>query len=386
MINEHKPGVEKAQISPAELQSRWERLQTIMANKDLDAILIVGNSAVGPPSFGSFRYFTSHKVYYGYQAIVARPGKPVMVCATSVLHKKALTLKGFTDIRISPDIQGSVSSTLNEQPLRRIGLSLDILPSSWYLMLEEMSVEFVDITEDIIEARNERTEFELRAARESARISDAGYKAMLDMARPGVMMSDLHAELDYVMKMEGAEETFILMSNGRFSLHDNHLPCIRPFSWPDDRVIKHGDCVAMEITPRYNGYWTQMVRTFCVGEENPDMAIVHKAQIETIASTVPLLVPGVTLEDVSTHIRDFSETLGFISILPFCHLAGLDLDEGWHYSAVSGVALKANMTFVLHPTLVTKDIDYGIFWGESYLVTGEGGICFTSSGNEFATV
>ena len=63
MDNERKPEGDRLQISPAELQSRWERLQTIMANKDLDALLIVGNSAVGPPSFGSFRYFTSHKVH-----------------------------------------------------------------------------------------------------------------------------------------------------------------------------------------------------------------------------------------------------------------------------------------------------------------------------------
>ena len=386
MSDSRGPGDDKDAILSAELNNRWKHLDKMMKDKKLDAILIVGNSAVGPAAFGSFRYFTSHKVYYGYQAIVARPDKPIMVCATSVLHKRALTLKGFSDIRISPDIMGSVLSTLNEQPIKKIGVSLGILPASWYLELEKMNVSFLDITDDIVALRNRRSEYELSAARESARIADVGYMAMLDKAKPGVRISDLYTELDYVLKMAGAEETFILMSNGSFSLENNRLPCISPFSWPDDRVIGHADCVAMEITPRYNGYWTQMVRTFCVGEPNHDLETVHKAQLDTIASTVKLLKPGVLLKDVLTHIWEYSKDLGYISKVPACHIAGIDLDEGWHYSLETDIVLMENMTFIIHPTLVTPKIDYGIFWGESYLVTNDGGVCLASTGNELMTV
>lgn len=386
MTYNRRPENEEDATLPFELEKRWGRLDEIMREKDLDALLIVGNSVVGSAAFGSFRYFTSHKVYYGYQAIVARPGKPIMVCASSVLHKRALTQKGFTDIRLSPDILGSVLSTLNEGPLRRLGVSLAVLPSSWYLELEKMNVTILDITEEVVAVRNSRSEYELQATRESARISDIGYKAMIDMARPGVGLSDLHTELDYVLKMAGAEETFTLMSNGKFSFEDNKLPCISAYRWPDDRVIEHGDCVAMEITPRYKGYWTQMVRTICVGEENPDLRIAHKAQVEVIESVVKLLKPGVRLDDVLTHMWEAGKDLGFIAKLPSCHLAGIDLDEGWQFSMESDIVLMENMTFILHPTLITPKIDFGIFWGESYLVTNDGGLCLASSGNELITV
>lgn len=386
MTHMRRPEDEEDAALPLELKRRWEHLDEIMKDKDLDALLIAGNSAVGSAAFGSFRYFTSHKVYFGYQAIVARPGKPVMVCASSVLHKRALTQKGFTDIRLSPDILGSVLSTLNEGPMRRLGVSLAILPSSWYIELEKMNVALLDITDEIVAVRNERSDYELKATRESARIGDIGYKAMIDMAKPGVRLSDLHTELDYVLKMAGAEETFTLMSNGKFSLKDNHLPCINAYTWPDDRCIEYGDCVAMEITPRYKGYWTQMVRTICVGEQNTDLYIAHKAQIEVIGSMIKLLKPGVRLDDVVTHMWEVSKDLGFIAKLPSCHLAGIDLDEGWQYSMESDIVLMENMTFILHPTLITPDIDFGIFWGESYLVSDDGGFCLSSSGNELITV
>jgi len=369
-------------ILSRELKNRWASLERIMLDQDLDAVLIVGNSVVGPPAYGSFRYFTAHKVYFRYQAIVARPGKPMMVCASSVLHKRALGVRGFTDIRIGPDIFGSVFSEFRERPVKRLGVLMDMLPSLWYIELGKLNMEFVDISGDIYALRRDRSDFEVSATRESARIADVGYRAVCDMITPGVRLSDVHAELDYAMKMAGAEETFTLTSCGRFSFENNQLPCIGPFTWPDDRVVNDGDCVAMEITPRYMGYWTQMVRTVCVGARNADLEAAHRDLLRTVEAAVPLFRPGAKMEDVMTFMCGFGEKLGYIPRLPFGHIASVDLDEGWQYAMESDIILKQNMTLIVHPTLVTPKVDFGIFWGDSYLVTEDGGECLTSTGDE----
>ena len=369
-----------------ELKNRQGGLDKILLDRGLDAALIVGNSVVGPPMLGCFRYFTGHRVYYQYQALVARPGLPVMVCASSVLHKKGLGVRGFTDIRIAPDIFGSVVSEFRDRPVKRLGVVLDMLPALWYLELTKMGIEFVDIGSDIFALRGERSEFEVQASRISAGIADIGYRAVCDMARPGVRLTDLYAELDYSMKAAGSEETFTLMSCGRFSFVDNKLPCIGPFSMSEDRVVQSGDCVAMEITPRYMGYWTQMVRTICVDEPNPELVTAHRDLLETVEAAVPLFKPGVLLEDVMLHMCRYGEGLGYISRLPFGHVASIDLDEGWQYAVESDIALKAGMALVVHPTLVTPEIDFGIFWGDTFLVTEGGGECITSNSSELLTV
>jgi len=387
MTADAHPGTEKQNAELlSELKRRQTKLETIMSKHDLGAILIVGNSAVGQPAYGSFRYFTGHKVYYHLQAIVARPGKPITICGSTVLYKLPFETRGFTDIRISADILGSVMSALNEHPVKRVGLSLDILPALWYLELRKHQIECVDITDDIFAYRNDRSEFEVNATRKSAEIADKGYRAVCGMVKPGVRMSELHANLDYVMKKAGADETFTLMSNGRFSFEDNQLPCIKPFTWPDDRIVKHGDCVSMEITPRYQGYWSQMVRTVNAGTSNPDIEAAHKAQIETIDATAPLLKPGMKLGDILSYMWEFGKKLGYINKMPFGHIVGIDLDEGGRASLESDVVLKKNMTIVLHPTLVTPNNDFGIFWGESYLVTEGGGESLTSCGKELLTL
>jgi len=369
-----------------ELKHRRVHLDKIMQERGLDAVLIVGNNVVGPPVLGCFRYFTGHKVYFQYQALIARPGTPTTVFASSVLHKNALEARGITDIRVSPDMLGSVLSEFREHPVRRLGLLLDMLPSLWYLELIKLGIEATDILKDIVAIRYERSEFEIQATRTSAKIADIGYRAVCHNAKPGVRLTDLYAELDYSMKAAGAEETFTLMSSGRFSFEDNKLPCIRPYILAEDRVVKSGECVAMEITPRYMGYWTQMVRTICIGEPNPDLEIAHRDLIETQEAAVPLLKPGMNLEEVMTYMCKYGENLGYESKLPFGHIAGIDLDEGWQYAAESDIVLKSGMALVIHPTLVTPKIDYGIFWGDTYLITENGGECITSQSSELLTV
>ena len=367
-----------------ELKQRQAALGDVMENRGLDAVVIAGNSSVGPLAYGCFRYFTDHRVYYHLQAIVARPKKPVMVCCGSILHLDALRGKGFEDIRVSPNILGSVMGTLAEQPIKRLGVSFDMLPSNWMLEIKKAhpGVELVDVTADIFEMRSEHSEYEVQAIRDSAKIADIGYAAVCAMAKPGVRMSDLHAELDYAMKNAGAEETFTLMSNGKFSYTNNQLPCIKCFTYPNDHVIQYGDCIGMEITPRYKGYWSQMVRTICIGEMNPEMKIAYDIQVATIAETVPLLKPGAKLGEVLSHMWEFGKSQGYIPKLPFGHIIGLDLDEGGRGSLESDFVLRKNAEFVLHPTLVKGDMDYTIFWGDPYFVTENGGERLTESGPE----
>ena len=369
-----------------DLKRRQGNLDKIMQDRELDAVLIAGNSVTGPPMLGCFRYFTGHKVYYQYQAFIAKPGSPLTVFANSVLHKKPLEARGVSDIRISRDMLGCILSEFAEHPVRRLGVILDMLPAQWYLELVKAGIDAIDIKKEVYALRSVRSDFEIHASRISAKIADVGYKAVCDMAKPGVRLADLYAELDYSMKAAGAEETFTLMSCGRFSFDDNKLPCIGPFTSSEDRVVKSGECVAMEITPRYMGYWTQMVRTICVDEPNPDLDVAHKDLIKTQEAAVPLFKPGMNLEDVMAYMCKYGEDLGYISRLPFGHVASVDLDEGWQYAAESDIVLKVGMALVVHPTLVTPKIDYGIFWGDTYLVTENGGECITSDSSELLTV
>lgn len=367
-----------------ELRRRQASLVGIAGDRRLDAVVLVGNSAVGPIAYGCFRYFSDHRTYYHLQAVVSRPGKPITICVGSMLHLDGVQNKGFEDVRVNADILGSTLKVLSEQPVKRLGVSFEMLPANWEIAIRDQypGIELIDMTDEIFALRNEHSAYEVECIKQCAKIADAGYAAVCEEAKPGTRLSDLHAAMDYAMRKAGAEETFTLMSKGVFFYGNNRLPCIQAFSWPDDRVVKFGDNIGMEITPKYNGYWTQMVRTICIGEMNPELKKAHALQLEGIADTVKMLKPGVKLGDVLKHMWQFSLDRGYTPKLPFGHIVGLDLDEGGRGSLESNLVIQKNANVVLHPTMVLGDMDYGIFWGDPYLVTDEGGVRMNESSTE----
>ena len=357
------------------LKKRHAALEKLMADKGLDAVLFVGNSCVGPLSYGNFRYFTDWRCYYHLQAFLMRPGKEPAVFVGSILHTQGLTERGFTNIKLGANIRDNVLKELAADKPARLGTCLDMIAADWYDAFRKdfPKMQLVEISGDVYELRAVHDEEEVARIRKSALVADAGYEAVCRIARAGIKMSDIHTELDYAMRKEGAEEVFSLTSNGRFRYYTNGLPCIKAYGWPDDRVVQPGDNIGMEITARYGGYWTQLVRTLCIGEPSEDLVKAHKIQLECMENSRKQLVPGNSLGDMLKDMWKFGKDLGFEPKLPFGHILGLDLDEGGRGSLESDFLFRKDTSVVLHPTMTLGDMDYSIFWGDNYLVTENGG-------------
>ena len=359
----------------SELKRRHAGLEEILKNRGLDAALIAGNSAVGPLAFGAFRFFTDWRCYFGVQAMVLAKGRGPVMCMGSILHRQGLEERGFSDIRDDGPVLKNVIKALKESGSVRIGSCLDTLPADWYLEIEKEipGAQFTDISQDIFALRTEVSDDIAARTRRSAEIADEGFEAVCRLVKLGMRMMELHAAMDHAMLKAGAEEVFTLMSNGRFSFTDNRLPSLRSFNYPDDRVISEGDNVAMEITPRYKGYWSQLVRTICVGEPSEDIVTAHRLQLELLSEAQKMLTPGTKLGDVLKFLWSATEKMGYVPRMPFGHVLGLDLDEAGRASLDSPLVLKPNMTVVLHPTMTRPENSYSIFWGDTFLVAEGGG-------------
>ena len=211
----------------------------------------------------------------------------------------------------------------------KLGVSLEMLPASLFMAIknEFPGLEIVDVTEKIFMIRATRSPEEVALYRKCSEIADLGYKAVCEATKPGMAEHELWAILDYTMKKYGAEETFTLIGSGRFSLKNNKLGSLH-FSSAPTRIIQKGDSVAFEITPRYQGYWTQIVRTVNVVEPNDDARALHEFVCRTIDESVKLLKPGVPLRNVIKFMWNYILDAGYSPSLPCGHICAVDLNEG----------------------------------------------------------
>lgn len=373
-----------------ERDRRLKNADEMMKANGISLAILVGNGAVGPGSYGNYRYLTENRVYYFMQALVLIQGRGPIVCCGSPTHLDSLTSRGFRDVRICGDriIEG-VIAVLKEQKITEgvVGLCLDMIPIGWLDALTAAfpKYTFVDLAQEFLDLRLSRSEEETAIAGSCACIADQGYQALLDMLHAGSQERELAAGLDYALKKNGAEETFTLLTSGSDPCGPGGIELLH-FAADSEQTVPAGGCIAAEITPRYEGYWTQLVRTICVGEVGEELKRIHEVSVRVIEKAALMLKPGVRVGDVAEFIFRETGAEGYVPALPCGHICGIDLNE-MRLEPGCDLLLRDKMTVILHPTITKAEgMAPGFYWGETYLVTPQGGQCLSAAGSQLKTV
>lgn len=171
----------------------------------------------------------------------------------------------------------------------------------------------------------------------------------------------------------------------------NHVVC---HGIPDDdKTLKRGDIVNIDVTVIKDGYHGDTSKMFQVGEVKPYAERLIRITQECMYAGIALVKPGVQLGDIGHAIQVHAESNHFSVVEEFCgHGIGKVFHEDpqvLHYGRPgTGTALKEGMTFTIEPminqgkrhtrvladgwTAVTKDRKLSAQWEHTILVTPTG--------------
>lgn len=132
------------------------------------------------------------------------------------------------------------------------------------------------------------------------------------------------AALDHAMRVRGAEDSAFetIVASGPNSA--------KPHARPGDRQIRSGDPVVIDFGAIYEGYRSDMTRTFCVGgEPDGELARVFSVVAESQRVGVAAVAPGVVTGDVDRACRDVIAEAGWAERFEHGtgHGVGLDIHE-----------------------------------------------------------
>ena len=346
-------------------------MRKIVEDEGLAALILVGDTSTSPGFCGDLRYVTNSRVIYHRQAVVIFPARELVLFTLSPRQRDvARNNSGLEDCRASDDLLADITNLLKERAVSggRVGLTFDMVPAAWYVRLRQEfpRVEWVDSHDAILQLRLEHTPEEAAVYRTGAALGDGEYQVALKALRPGATEYEIVGEVEHYGRTRGVEEHFTLIGSGRFSLGaDNGMASIAA---PSYRKIDAGDSVVMEITPRYAGYWTQLVRTVTVGTPNPAIERIQKVAQEAIRMGAEKIRPGAQVKEIVLAMEPYITSCGFLLRPPSGHLCGLDLIEG-RVSRDNETPLKPWTAVIIHPLIFTPDGKSSFFWGETYLVT-----------------
>ena len=170
----------------------------------------------------------------------------------------------------------------------------------------------------------------------------------------------------------------------------NHTVC---HGIPNEKKLKSGDIVNIDITVIKNDYHGDTSKMFCVGEVNQHAKRLVKVTRESMFLGIEQVRPGVTLGDIGSAIQKHAEANRYSVVREFCgHGIGKNFHEEpqvLHYGkAGTGTVLEAGMIITIEPminlgkrevkvltdgwTAVTKDRSLSAQFEHTILVTADG--------------
>jgi len=170
----------------------------------------------------------------------------------------------------------------------------------------------------------------------------------------------------------------------------NHQVC---HGIPNDRPLKNGDIVNIDVTVIKDGWHGDTSRMYFVGQPPVLAKRLVDTTLEAMMRGIAEVRPGATLGDIGHAIQKFVESNGYSVVREYCgHGIGQVYHEDpqvLHYGQPgAGMKLTKGMTFTVEPmvnagkpqtrllpdgwTVVTKDHSLSAQWEHTIAVTDEG--------------
>ena len=244
----------------------------------------------------------------------------------------------------------------------------------------------------------------LRSPREIAHIRKAGlivwaaHQAAAALVKPGVTTAELDRLChDYMVDVQQCIPAPLNYAPPGYAPYPksicasvNHQVC---HGVPNDRALKKGDIVNLDITTIKDGWHGDTSRMFVVGDASILARRLCQVTLECLWLGIGQVRPGARLGDIGAAIQRHAEKNGFSVVREFCgHGIGQHFHEEpqvLHYGKPgTGIALEAGMTFTIEPminagkaaiselpdgwTIVTKDRSLSAQWEHTIAVTETG--------------
>lgn len=249
-------------------------------------------------------------------------------------------------IEYSSQCQG-VIDCLAGQGVKGIGFEADMSSGKLddFKQKSQERFEWRLCRDDLDNIRLVKDETEIRSLEAVAALNAAAFTEVLPQIRPGVSEREIALQLEFALKLRGAEEKafdFIVASGERGAL---------PHGVASDKLIDTGELVTIDFGCRLNGYHSDETVTISVGEPDPEMRTVFEVVLEAHDRAMGCVKPGVPLVEIDRTARDFIKAHSYGDYFGhgLGHGVGLAVHEAPTVSPRSQLSAEAGMVITIEP-------------------------------------
>ena len=361
-------------LTSQEFADRITRAQAAIAPTDLDAVLVF--STESEPA--GVRYFSDYWPSFetagvliprsGEAALIIGPESLTFATSRSVLPNVIQVM----DFRESsqPDYPGSThpdwKKIFGMFNVKKLGITgFHMFP--YTIMMNVMNAlggadKVVDPDALLRPVTMKKSPLELECLRKAAKISELGFKAILENIKPGMTEVELCGIATQAMLSNGAEATGypVWCCSGPNSN--------QAISRPTLRKVQCGEIIHFSIGAKVEGYSASIGRPVVLGKCPAEMKEFLQVGLDALNMTFDTVRAGVNAGEAATKIHDFIRSKGYGDAILYgpAHGCGQMECEYPFLETSSTYMLEENMTFMADMFLHRGDM--GFRWEDGMIV------------------
>ena len=360
---------EYPRFSDAEYARRHAALGRVMEQAGVDHLLVVTDHRSGNAPQWVTGWPGTVEAY-----VVFKPGEPMAMHVEWFNHLPlAKKLAKGMDVRWGE--HRGLSLTVNELKKRgakKVGLMGPLVARKARELEKEFQI--VELDAEYVRLRLIKSAEEIDWLRIGAAFSDAGFDSLLKNTQVGMSERELGNLVERAYVGEGG--TTFIHYIGVTSMADPKV--FVPPQFHSARKVERGDVVFCELSGSFWDYSGQVLRTFSVGADpTPLYRDLHAAAEAAFDAVTKIVKHGTRMEEI-VEAAGVIEERGFTVCDDLMHGFG-----GGYFPPVVGtksrpagplprMTLEEDMTVVVQPNVIARDIAAGVQVGELIRVTKTG--------------
>ena len=341
-------------IHKQEFGERIRNTQKLLADSPLDAVLVFSTEC--EPA--GVRYYSDYwPSFESAGVLIPRQGDAALIIGPeSLRYAKSRSKLGhiiqMMDFRESsqPAYPGSVlpswKDVLSEFKVKKLGIAgWHMFPYAFMLPVIEAlgsSEQAVNADDLVRKVTMKKSAAEIACLREAARISELGFKAVLEKIQPGMTEVALCGIAVEAMLAAGAESVGypIWCCSGPNSN--------QAISRPSLRKVERGEIIHFSIGAKVEGYSASVGRPIVLGKCPDEIRDFLQVGLDASNMTFDLMRAGALASDVATKIHQFIRDRGYGDTILYgpAHGCGQMECEFPFLETSSTYTLEENMTFM----------------------------------------
>jgi len=207
-------------------------------------------------------------------------------------------------------------------------------------------VNFISAEETLSSLRIYKDEQELTFMRKAADIAQRALQATLPLVKTGMTEAELAAELTFQLLQHGSTLSAVFSPIVSFGPNTAN-----PHAFPGEQKLTAGDNLLCDWGAVYNGYASDITRTFAINKADAEMAHIAQVVQQANAAARAAAAPEVTVSEVDRAARQVIEKAGYGQFFPHRtgHGLGLEVHEPPYIRSDSSLRLQPGMVFTIEP-------------------------------------